>query len=232
MSIFGFSTQPSTGGDFLPVLKYDARAGRFFRVDRVNTGGGFVSEPVDVTNGFKAVFDLENVETGWLKFTPGAAPDFCLVRMGQPLPPRPSDGHRNGVRLMVKLAKEIGGDRPIREVANNALAFLSGLEALHLDWQAQKAGNEGKLPVVALESTLPITSGSGTQKSTNYQPRFKIVGWAPRGDLVFKPKTTSPAEPSAMPSVPPSTGSTRVDPPAPKQSQKVHADSDDDWGRP
>ena len=34
-NVFGFSTEPSAGGDFTPIIKYDARAGRIFRVDRV-----------------------------------------------------------------------------------------------------------------------------------------------------------------------------------------------------
>ena len=48
-SVFGFSTESSGGGDFLPIVKYDARAGRFFRMDRVDTGSGFESDPVDIT---------------------------------------------------------------------------------------------------------------------------------------------------------------------------------------
>lgn len=230
MSVFGFSTEPCAGGDFLPVLKYDARAGRFFRVDRVNTGGGFVSEQVDVTHGFKAVFDLENIETGWINFNTGGAPDFQLVPMGQPLPTRPSEGHKNGVRLMVKLGKEVGGEKPIREVSATARAFLSGLEALYLDYQAQRAGHEGKLPIVTLETTVPIKTGQGAQQSTNYQPRFKIVGWAQCGDLMFQPKKAAQSKAPQTVSTPPATGATRVDPPAAKQLEPAMAGSEDDFG--
>ena len=42
------------GGDFLPIIKYDARAGRLFRVDREDG----VSTSVDITRNFKAVFDF------------------------------------------------------------------------------------------------------------------------------------------------------------------------------
>jgi len=45
-----------------------------FRVDRTDSGSGqFVSEPVDITDSFEAVFDLENVEAGWLIWVPIAS---------------------------------------------------------------------------------------------------------------------------------------------------------------
>ena len=47
-NVFGFSTEPA--GDFMPILKYDSRAGRLFRVDRENTGDGFSNDPVDITS--------------------------------------------------------------------------------------------------------------------------------------------------------------------------------------
>ena len=79
-NLFGFSTETSAGGgDFTPVCKYDARSGRLFRIDRVNTGNGFQSEPVDITSIFKAVVDFENMQVGWIDFPTGSAPSFVLV---------------------------------------------------------------------------------------------------------------------------------------------------------
>jgi hypothetical protein len=229
MSVFGFSTETSGGGDFTPVVKFDSRAGRIFRVDRVDTGGQFVNEPVDITRNFRAIFDLENVECGWANFATGTAPDFKLVPMGQLLPPKPSDQHKNAVRFMLKLAKECGGDKPIREIAGTSKAFLSGVEALYHDYTARKdkEGEGYKLPVVVLKDTMPITSGQGAKTSTNYRPVFEIVGWALRGDLVFEPKggaTIRPATAQTMSSVnvPPATGSSRVAAP-----MKAEAMSDD-----
>jgi hypothetical protein len=60
----GMNYDTSGGGDFLPIVKYDARAGRIFRVDRLDR----VNNPVDITRSFKAVIDLENIEVGWLDF--------------------------------------------------------------------------------------------------------------------------------------------------------------------
>ena len=47
----------------------------------------------------------------------------------------------------------------------------------------EKDTHPGKLPVIVLEKTTPVRSGTGDRTSTNYQPTFKIVGWAARGDL-------------------------------------------------
>ena len=226
-NVFGFSTEPA--GDFMPILKFDARAGRLFRVDRENTGDGFSNEPVDITSSFKAIVDFENIEVGWIDFVAGSAPDFRLVKMGEALPPRPSDRHKNGVRFILKLAKACGGDKPIREMAGTSKAFLSGIEAVFNAYLAGKGKNAGKLPVIVLEKTTPIKSGSGERQSTNYQPTFKIVSWAPRGDLVFEPKagtSTRQSTQQSMPlTTPPATGSTKVDPPS--AATRETADADD-----
>ena len=112
MSVFGFSTEQSAGssGDFTPVLKYDSRAGRLFRSDRTEVDGRWVNTPVDITRNFKAIFDMENLETGWIEFNANSAPVFSVVKLGEPLPPRPTPTAKNGARVMLKLGKDCGGD--------------------------------------------------------------------------------------------------------------------------
>jgi hypothetical protein len=226
---FGFSTETSSG-DFLPICKYDARAGRIFRVDRMDVGGQFSNEPVDITQSFKALFDLENGETGWISFA-GPRPDFRLVPIGTPLPPQPPGVdekgkplYSNGLRFMLKLTKDCGGDKPVREIAGTARVFTNGMQNLYLQYLAEKDANPGKLPIVTLEKAIPVSTGTGDRKSTNYQPVFKITGWAPRGDLVFQPKGGAAPSPSAASATPPSTGSTRVEPPAAKQPEMAETD--------
>ncbi|PSO16784.1 hypothetical protein C7G41_36270 [Bradyrhizobium sp. MOS002] len=211
----------------MPIVKYDARAGRFYRLDRVDTGNGFESKPVDITANFKAILDLENVETGWFDFLPGSPPDFKLVPIGKELPDKPSAKHKNGIRLMLKLSKDCAGGSPlVRELAGTSKAFLSGIEALYLDYLQKKPANPGKLPVVELEKVTPIKTGSGAKSSTNFQPTLRIVSWASRGDLTFVPKGTSPNSPAPQPPpqgpTPPSTGSTRAEPPP--QEEGMDAD--------
>ena len=54
-NVFGFPTAPSSGGDFIPIIKYDAPLGRMFRMDRIENNGKFASEAVDITQSFKAM---------------------------------------------------------------------------------------------------------------------------------------------------------------------------------
>jgi hypothetical protein len=198
MSIFGFSTEP-TAGDFLPIIKYDARAGRIFRIDRTLDG----REPVDITDTFAAVFDFENIETGWLNFS-GPQPDFKLVKMGETLPVKPSENHKNGIRLMLKLHPSCAGnDKPVREFSTSAKAALSGIEKVYLAYREGKPGN-GKLPIVAMRGSTPIKTGTGDRQSTNYVPKFEIVGWAGRPtDLVYVPRGSSGPSQNALPLTPP-----------------------------
>ena len=222
MSVFGFSTEPSKGGDFLPILKYDARSGRFFRVDRIDVGGGnFESAPIDITQNFKAIADFDNLEVGWINFVPGSPPDFKLVPFGSKLPDRPSATHKNGLRFMVKLSKDIGGDKPIREVAGTAKAFLGGIEEVYLAYRAAKFGDKdvdlkpGQLPVLTLEKTTPVKTGSGEKSSTNYRPTFKIATWVARGDLQHVSKTNGVAQPAQQGNgAAPATGGQRAAAPA------------------
>lgn len=212
------------GGDIIPYVKYDARAGKFFRNDRAqDSTGSYSNNSVDITNNFKAVVDMENVEVGYIKFGAGTAPEFMLVRLGDPMPHKPADGSfKQGARLMLKLHQSCGGD--VREVASNAASFLKGVDELHTAYEAGKAANPGKLPIVVVKATTPVTSGSGQKKSTNYQPVFEITGWAPRPvDLVHVAKGST-ASPSTAPAAAPSTGSTQVGAPAAKQPAMADAE--------
>jgi len=212
-NILGFSTAPSEGGDFTPIVKFDARAGRMFRMDRIENNGHFATQANDITLLFKAIVDFANMQTGWMSFAPGSAPDFKLVPIGNEFPDRPSDKHKHGVKLMIKLAKGCSDDKPIREMAGTSKAFLSGVEAVYFQYLAEKDKHAGKLPVIVLEETTPVRSGTGDRSSTNYHPTFKIVGWVPRGDLGgVEPPDGSP----------PATGSTQVE--APKADDTISAD--------
>lgn len=224
----GFDFGGNGGGNFLPIIKYDARAGRVFRVDREDGA----STSVDITRNFKAVFDFDNMEVGWIAFTAGSAPDFAMVPLGTPRPERPSQNHKGGIRMNVKLGGECGGD--CRELASTATAMLGGIDRLHNEFLAGAKANPGKLPVVVLEDTVPITSGSGDKKSTNYQPIFKIVSWVKRPadlDDAAGKKATVPDdaghEAPAARSAPPATGSTRAAPPAAKAAAPA---DDEDFG--
>lgn len=171
------------GGDRTAIIKYDARAGRIHRIDRSNASGSWETSEVELTTIFQAVMDLENIETGWLNFPAGGAPDIRTVKIGTPLPDRPSDKHKTGFKLLMKLGKSCGGD--LRELAANAKVSIAAMDKLYDDYLAGSQQNAGKLPVVTLGGTEKVVSSGKDeqgrpQSSTNYQPVWSIVAWVDR----------------------------------------------------
>src|SRR5215207_4315611 len=142
----GFGLNLNAGGDYLPVLKYDARAGRLFRMDRDEVTGE--QDPVDITEAFEAAVDFAHGEAGWCWFQAGQAPDFVMVPIGEALPPQPTKNHKQGVRLRPPVVVEgrrrqgaaarIGDDRPQRPRRPSAL---------HDSWEAGHEANPGKVVV-------------------------------------------------------------------------------------
>jgi hypothetical protein len=164
-------------GDFTGVVKFDSRSGKILRVDRVQGPNGWESELEEITSSFKAAFDLENTMVGPMQFVAGTKPVFNLVKIGQPVP-APVGDQRSGIQVKVLLDKSCGGD--LREIASSAGAFLRGFGELYEEYAKYKAANPGKLPVVTVKKFLPVTTGAGSRKSTNWQPQFSIDAWVPR----------------------------------------------------
>jgi len=209
--------QAGGGGDFAdrtPVLKYNAKAGRFYRVDRSQDAGGeWQTKEVEIRDSdFKAIVDLENIEIGWLLFAAGAAPDIRVTRLnaapkdnaGNPLlADRPSPKHKQGFRVHMQLAREIsatpeGGD--VRELAATAGAMIGAIDALHNEYVKGVAANPGKLPVVVVDR-IDKTQSKGKNDAgqpiivENFAPVFAIKSWADRPAALSA--TPAPAQPVA-----------------------------------
>lgn len=195
-----------TGGNRTPIVKYDARAGRWFRVDGKD-------QVVDISAGFTAVFDLAQIDIGWARFVAGSPPDVSFARVPAAMPPQPTPDHKRGVRLHVKLARSLGGD--MRELMTQASIVMQAIDQLHDAYTAAPEAAQGMLPVVACPTTEAVTINTGAGKTTNYKPVLQIVSWVARpADL---PITDAPVpQPVAAPAAPAATGSTVVPPPAPR----------------
>jgi len=204
------------GGDFLPRVQYDARAGRWTRVDRFidPMTGQWASTPVDITAEFNAVFDFAQIKTGWIDFT---QPAFVLVPLGVPTPPQPAgDKWKEGFRMHVKLSKTSGGD--VREFGSTAKAVIKAVSELHDVYLEGVKGNPGMLPVVAMTGVKQKVTGSGQQKSTNYSPVLRIERWVNRPtDMPIDPGAGAAAGASMPRTQPPSTSAAAVVPPQAQQ---------------
>lgn len=164
------------GGSYLPIVKWDARAGRFFRVDREQGANGWTSNDVDLTMSKpRFAIDFGSIETGYLHFGP-AGPDFHLSPLGSAMPAKPTKEHKPGFR--VKLAgNALNG---VREFSSSAKSVLASIDNLHSAFEAAPEAAAGKIPVVELSGSTTIVTNGPQGKVTSYSPSFTIVSWTDR----------------------------------------------------
>src|SRR5262245_61469805 len=160
-----------------PLLKFDARNGSFYRVDRNANGEVEQSNIID----FKAVFDLENLEIGWILFNAGSPPNFKMVRAGQDIGNAPSDKHRQGLRLRVRLA----GDKGLaREFSSTAATLWNSIDRLHDEFERNRGKHSDKLPYVRLAKLEQVKTLLGVV----FAPTFEIINWVVRpAELTIAP---------------------------------------------
>jgi hypothetical protein len=208
----GLPVNVGGNGEFKRIVKYDARAGRVHRSDRVEANGQFSNALTEITNGFAAVFDLKNIEVGYALFAKGAAPVWAVVKIGEPLPAKPAKEFKQAFRLDIKLAKSLGGD--VREFGSAAGCVIAAMDQLYDAYTKAPEAAAGKLPVVAITSTTMVKSG----ESTNYAPNFAITAWVDRpAELpLVAALANAPALMTPVANVPPP-----VSQPAPAQTASV-----------
>jgi len=186
----GFTeTSSSGGGDFLPIMKFSAKDGSFVRQDRhQGADGHWEKSETEMDLPFRVVMDMDAIEVGFIAFTT-TGPDFRLVKVGEPMPIKPSDEHKEGFRIRM-YNKEIG----LREMSSSSKIVRNQMNDLHDAYLAGKADNPGKVPVVEITGSDRIqieTKAQGTQ--TFRSPKWSIAGW------VDRPAGLDKAEPAPEP---------------------------------
>jgi hypothetical protein len=121
----------------------------------------------------QAIFDLANIQVGWMNFPKGAAPEMALKPVGEDIGSRPSEDHREGLRLIVKIIDDPAGPR---EMLSTSLALWRGINELHNEYLAGVDANVGKLRVVILADTREVRS----QDNVNFEPIFEVINWVPQ----------------------------------------------------
>jgi hypothetical protein len=164
-----------TGGESLGKLSWDFELGKAVLEDRVRTANGWETEQHNVENDeFRAICDLPNVERGWIAFIKGQGINAKLVLAGEDPGEQPSDDHREGLRLVVKMDRELGGN--VRELISTAQAMWTTIDRLHDNYLAGVGKHPDCLPVVDITGVRE----EATRKGPILAPEFKISGWVSR----------------------------------------------------
>lgn len=195
------------GGSFVPFVKFDARAGRWFRKGDREKGE---ASDVDVTNGFSAIFDFDNIEVGWMLLASGQAPAYVMQPVAKGLPPKPEGEFKQGFRMKVMLANALGGG--VYELASSSKAVIAKIDALHTTFSTAAEAKQGKLPILTMTGTEVIETTGPKGTTRNYAPAFKIEGWVARPAALVAGANPAPA--AAPAAGPAATGSTPVPPPS------------------
>ena len=202
----------TSGADFIPHVRYDARAGRLFRADRAQDSDGWKTTMVDISQPPpQFIMDIGQIEIGWISYT-GGTPDLRMAPISAGLAPQPSKEHRQGFRVRLYAPKLLGG---LREFASNAKAVIAAMDVLHSAYEAAPERNQGLVPVVCLANTTPITTKTPQGSTTNYAPVFRIEKWVPRPAEMDAVAAPAAAQPAAAAPATLAAPARQVPPPAP-----------------
>ena len=191
----GFSTETSSSGSkFLPVVKFDAKAGEFIAVNRTpgESAGTWDKEEVEISLPTKVVMDMAELEVGWISFVPTYS--CVMVKAGEKLPPQPSADHKHSVRV-----KLFFKDHGLRELTPTSKTVLRALDQLHDQYLSGAEKNAGKMPVVTIHGT-ETKKVSTPQGELRFKiPKWEITGWtdAPAGMKGEEAPAAKPAKAKA-----------------------------------
>jgi len=214
MALFGAAG--SSGGDIRPIVKWDARAGKFFLVERVQGVGGWETVQNEV-EGPTFLVDMDSLEIGFVAFNP--APDFRLVLQSDAesgaasYPEQPSADHRPTFRVNIKMKADQAPNDPLRSFGSQAVSVRGSFSDLHTAYEAAKGEHEGEMPVVRISGSTAIKSSANG--STNYAPNFEILAWqtVPEDVTAARPESTALPFETPANTPPPTLGTTTTAPP-------------------
>jgi len=190
----GFNTESTGGGDILPIVKYDAKAGDFIKQDRVQDASGqWQKEEAELQAPFKFAMDMDSLEVGWLSFQSGA-PDFRMVKLGEPMPAKPEGDFKNAFRVRIG-SKELG----LREFSHSSKTMLRAMDELHDQYMAERRNNPGMIPVVEVTGTTPVKVMTPQGELRFKAPSWSIAAWVEKPDLFDKTATAEPVAPEPSP---------------------------------
>lgn len=199
----GFGLSIGGGKDFLPTIRINGKDGG---VERSTWDGS--ERGLEVVDDLVCLMDWSTLQVGWVEFT-DKGPDKRLVAIGDPLPDRPSEKHKQGVQVVVYLPGGLG----CHEICSTAIGVVGALERIYEASIAAPPWQEGLVPVVRLTEFQKEKTKHGARAI----PVFEILDWKDRPaeleehKAMPKPRAAMPASNST--SRPAATGSTQMTPP-------------------
>jgi hypothetical protein len=182
-----FAKRKTGGGESFPLLKWDGRVGRLLTQDREQQRNGeWQSVQNDVTDGFRALFDVPGVEHGYMTFPKGGAPQTLMYPMGEDIGEAPEgENWQEGLRLRVKMP----GEDFWRTLMSSAIGLWRSLDRLHDDYCKFTKQHPGKVPLVELIEVVEIKG-----RTTSYAPTFGIIGWVDPDEVLQRPTSGQPGK--------------------------------------
>lgn len=148
-------------------LSYGGGSGNYIRFS--SQANAWTNQDGEIQLG-KVVFDIDNVQTGWLELGVGVRdwqPDAVVGKKG----PQPSANHKRGFNVKF-YSKALG----TVEWSSNGVGPCMGMETLYKQCSEQHAANVGKLPVIEYSGSRMEKIGKGTTRI----PAFNITNWIAR----------------------------------------------------
>ena len=167
--------------DFLPSFRFNSVSGDAVIAGSKRSADGTSWEKFtkDLSFPLKFVFDFSTLEIGWIRIT-ATGPDLDFVKIGSPLPKRPSKDHKQGFRVTI-YNKEHG----LLAFMATAKAISDVMDVLHDSFIRDERANEGKLPVVEIKGAKRIQTKTKEGMKNCKQPDWSIVSWVARPDAMI-----------------------------------------------
>ncbi len=174
----------NSGGQFYDKLRFNAQGGVWF----MKSQEGEKRFPT----GFKAVFDMENLQTGWSKYN-GKYLDFIPDPSLENAAPRPAptagdeEKWKRSFKLLAYSKDAFGGTL---EFLHSALTVTGAFNELYSDYESKSEAE--KLPVVSVD-------GDPVKVNDYYAPSWKIDKMISRPKELGAMQEESPASGEDIP---------------------------------
>jgi hypothetical protein len=176
-----------TGRKFLPIVKFDAKAGDMMIVNREpQSDGTWEKSEIELKFPVHAVCDFANIEIGWIGFVENRF-DYVMVKAGEKMPACPSSEHKQGIRLRMFFK-----DHGVREFSHTSKNVLRVIDAIHTQAESEATANPGKMPVVTFTGTETVKLQTKQGELRFKVPAMEISKWV---DVPAEMKEAAAAEP-------------------------------------